>query len=39
MEIRLRRVTFRIQVDALASMHEFSLNSAQMSMEIRSTKN
>lgn len=39
LDLLLRRVKYRISVDALASIHEFSMNSAQMSMEIRSTKN
>jgi len=38
LETLLKRVRFRISVDALASIHEFSLNSAEMSMEFRSTK-
>jgi len=39
LEAILRRVRFRITVDALASIHEFSLNSAEMSLVFRSTKN
>lgn len=39
LEALLRRVRFRMTVDALASIHEFSLNSAEMSLEFRSTKN
>ena len=39
LEALLKRVRFRITVDALASIHEFSLNSAEMSLVFRSTKN
>jgi hypothetical protein len=38
LENMIKRVKYRIIVDALASIHEFSMNSIEMSLEIRTTK-